>query len=181
MRQQHRPVTLLISSFLLPCLFLAPRAAQTTPSPRRRRPHRRTRQSSRCTFNPQSISLFLSDIVTVTTTMTVLPTLPVLLAPNSLPLLTPNHRSYPINPIHQDPPMSLPWILNKSTMLMGVDVSHPDPGNQGDSMAAVVSRAHYLLNFSLLHTAPLTAPIDTSLLPSSSSLLHISLALRSAL
>jgi hypothetical protein len=86
--------------------------------------------------------------------------------PHGMPLLTPNHRSYPIYPIHQDPPMSLPWILNKSTMLMGVDVSHPDPGNQGDSMAAVVSRAHHLLYCSLLLSAPLTAPIDTSLLPS---------------
>ena len=38
----------------------------------------------------------------------------------------------------QDPPMSLPWILNESTMMMGVDVSHPDLGQQGDSMAAVV-------------------------------------------
>ena len=34
--------------------------------------------------------------------------------------------------------MSLPWILNESTMMMGVDVSHPDLGQQGDSMAAVV-------------------------------------------
>ena len=35
--------------------------------------------------------------------------------------------------------MSMPWTLDLSTMLMGVDVSHPDAGQQGDSMAAVVS------------------------------------------
>ena len=41
----------------------------------------------------------------------------------------------------QDPPLSLPWQLDVPTMMMGVDVSHPDPGHQGDSMAAVVSQS----------------------------------------
>jgi hypothetical protein len=35
--------------------------------------------------------------------------------------------------------VSLPWLCDVPTMFMGIDVSHPDPGHRGDSMAAVVS------------------------------------------
>ena len=39
----------------------------------------------------------------------------------------------------QDPPASISWLFDEPCMLMGVDVTHPDPGHDGPSMAAVVS------------------------------------------
>lgn len=38
----------------------------------------------------------------------------------------------------QDPPNSLMWAFNKPCMLVGVDVSHPEPGSTKESIAAVV-------------------------------------------
>jgi eukaryotic translation initiation factor 2C len=41
--------------------------------------------------------------------------------------------------IFQDPPASLCWILDEPTMLVGIDLSHPEPGQRdGKSIAAVV-------------------------------------------
>lgn len=38
----------------------------------------------------------------------------------------------------QSPPASLSWIFDKPCMLVGIDVSHPEPGSMKPSMAAVV-------------------------------------------
>ena len=38
----------------------------------------------------------------------------------------------------QSPPASLSWIFDKPCMLVGIDVSHPEPGADRQSMAAVV-------------------------------------------
>jgi eukaryotic translation initiation factor 2C len=38
----------------------------------------------------------------------------------------------------QDPPASLSWVFDKRCMLVGIDVSHPDPGSDKESLAAVV-------------------------------------------
>jgi hypothetical protein len=37
------------------------------------------------------------------------------------------------------PPKSISWIFDEPCMLMGMDVSHPDPGHEGKSIAAVVA------------------------------------------
>ena len=39
----------------------------------------------------------------------------------------------------QDPPQSLSWLFDKPCMLMGIDVSHAEPGKDRESMAAVVA------------------------------------------
>ena len=47
----------------------------------------------------------------------------------------------PSNPgvsVYQDPPNSLSWLFDKPCMLVGIDVSHAEPGTERDSMAAVV-------------------------------------------
>lgn len=41
-------------------------------------------------------------------------------------------------PIFQQPPASLMWIFDRPCMLVGIDVSHPDPGSDRPSIAAVV-------------------------------------------
>ena len=38
----------------------------------------------------------------------------------------------------QSPPASLSWVFDKPCMLVGIDVSHPEPGSTNESMAAVV-------------------------------------------
>ncbi len=38
----------------------------------------------------------------------------------------------------QSPPVSISWVFDKPTMLVGMDISHPEPGENGSSMAAVV-------------------------------------------
>lgn len=38
----------------------------------------------------------------------------------------------------QDPPASLSWLFDKTCMLVGIDVSHADPGSDRPSLAAVV-------------------------------------------
>lgn len=40
--------------------------------------------------------------------------------------------------IFQDPPASMSWIFDKPCMLVGIDVSHPEPGSDKPSLAAVV-------------------------------------------
>jgi eukaryotic translation initiation factor 2C len=40
--------------------------------------------------------------------------------------------------VFQSPPASLSWIFDRPCMLVGIDVSHPEPGMQRESMAAVV-------------------------------------------
>eukprot|EP01039_Chlorochromonas_danica_P004141 gene4141-4546_t len=40
--------------------------------------------------------------------------------------------------VWQDPPTSISWLFDKPTMLVGMDVSHPEPGSDAPSMAAVV-------------------------------------------
>jgi len=39
----------------------------------------------------------------------------------------------------QEPPASLSWLFDKPCMLMGLDVSHPEPGSENPSVAAVVA------------------------------------------
>jgi eukaryotic translation initiation factor 2C len=39
----------------------------------------------------------------------------------------------------QDPPSSISWMFEKATMLVGIDVSHPEPGSTKPSMAALVA------------------------------------------
>ena len=46
--------------------------------------------------------------------------------------------------IFQDPPNSLSWLFDKPCMLVGIDVSHPEPGSERESMAAVVCILRYL-------------------------------------
>jgi len=41
--------------------------------------------------------------------------------------------------IFQDPPASLSWVFDKPCMLVGMDVSHAEPGSNRESMAAVVA------------------------------------------
>ena len=45
----------------------------------------------------------------------------------------------PVAPTFQDPPQSLSWLFDKPCMLMGIDVSHAEPGSDRESMAAVVA------------------------------------------
>ena len=40
--------------------------------------------------------------------------------------------------VFQSPPGSISWVFDKPTMLVGMDVSHPEPGEQGAPMASVV-------------------------------------------
>ncbi len=40
--------------------------------------------------------------------------------------------------VFQDPPNSLSWLFDKHCMLVGVDVSHAEPGSDRESLAAVV-------------------------------------------
>lgn len=47
--------------------------------------------------------------------------------------------SAPSQTTFQDPPASLSWLFDKPCMLVGVDVSHADPGSDRESMAAVVA------------------------------------------
>ena len=42
-------------------------------------------------------------------------------------------------PVFQDPPQSLSWLFDKPCMLVGIDVSHADPGVEKESLAAVVA------------------------------------------
>jgi hypothetical protein len=39
----------------------------------------------------------------------------------------------------QSPPKSISWVFDEPCMLVGMDVSHPDPGHEGKSIAAVVA------------------------------------------
>jgi len=39
----------------------------------------------------------------------------------------------------QPPPASIGWVFDKPTMLEGMDISHPEPGELGASMASVVA------------------------------------------
>jgi len=41
--------------------------------------------------------------------------------------------------LFQDPPASLSWLFDKPCMLVGIDVSHAEPGSDRESMAAVVA------------------------------------------
>lgn len=41
-------------------------------------------------------------------------------------------------PVYQDPPASLSWVFDKPCMLVGIDVSHAEPGSDRRSVAAVV-------------------------------------------
>lgn len=55
--------------------------------------------------------------------------------------------------VFQDPPCSLPWQLNDSFMLVGIDVTHPEPGSTESSKAAIVgsydkNAVHYVSYFS---------------------------------
>jgi len=56
-----------------------------------------------------------------------------------------NHTLIPRAPVKpgsglfQDPPASLSWLFDKPCMLVGIDVSHAEPGSDRESMAAVVS------------------------------------------
>ena len=38
----------------------------------------------------------------------------------------------------QAPPKSISWVFDEPCMLVGIDVSHPEPGQRGKSMTAVV-------------------------------------------
>ena len=55
-----------------------------------------------------------------------------------------NHTLVPRAPVKagtgvfQDPPNSLSWLFDKHCMLVGIDVSHAEPGSDRESMAAVV-------------------------------------------
>lgn len=76
--------------------------------------------------------------------------------------------------------MSQPWILNSSTMMMGVDVSHPDPGHQGDSMAAVVrtckrSDPRVILIISIIEAFRLSGCITTQMRETSQFVTPLSL------
>jgi len=42
-------------------------------------------------------------------------------------------------PTFQSPPASIGWVFDEPTMLIGMDISHPEPGEQGMSMASVVA------------------------------------------
>lgn len=39
--------------------------------------------------------------------------------------------------VFQDPPVSISWLFDKPCMLVGIDVSHAEPGSDRESMAAV--------------------------------------------
>jgi hypothetical protein len=51
----------------------------------------------------------------------------------------PSHMMANVPAVFQKPPASLSWLFDEPCMLMGMDISHPDPGHQGCSVAAVVS------------------------------------------
>ena len=43
-----------------------------------------------------------------------------------------------VPPTFQDPPASLSWVFDKHCMLVGIDTSHPEPGSDKKTVAAVV-------------------------------------------
>lgn len=47
-------------------------------------------------------------------------------------------RDAPREAVFQDPPVSLCWVMDKPCMLVGIDVSHAEPGSNRESTAAVV-------------------------------------------
>jgi eukaryotic translation initiation factor 2C len=54
----------------------------------------------------------------------------------------------------QDPPASISWLFDKLCMLVGIDVSHAEPGSDKDSLAAVVgtmngSASQYVAHLSI--------------------------------
>jgi len=48
--------------------------------------------------------------------------------------------------VFQDPPQSISWLFDRPAMLIGIDVSHPEPGSDKDSTAAVVGSIDGRLN-----------------------------------
>lgn len=52
--------------------------------------------------------------------------------------LEPKDQAAAAGKTFQSPPASLSWIFDKPCMLVGIDVSHPEPGADRQSMAAVV-------------------------------------------
>ena len=50
-------------------------------------------------------------------------------------------------PIFQDPPASLCWVLDKPCMLVGIDLSHPEPGAGKESVSAVVMKSNLFDSF----------------------------------
>lgn len=44
----------------------------------------------------------------------------------------------PTTKVYQDPPASLCWVFDKPCMVVGIDVSHAEPGTDRPSVAAVV-------------------------------------------
>jgi eukaryotic translation initiation factor 2C len=57
----------------------------------------------------------------------------------------------------QDPPASISWVMDKPTMLLGIDVSHPEKGQMRPSMAAVVGSMDGRLNQYAAHLSAQTA------------------------
>jgi eukaryotic translation initiation factor 2C len=60
-------------------------------------------------------------------------------------------------PVFQDPPASIGWVFDKPTMLVGLDVSHPEKGMERPSMAAVVASMDGRLNQYAAHLSAQTA------------------------
>ena len=57
----------------------------------------------------------------------------------------------------QDPPASISWVFDKPTMLLGIDVSHPEKGQDRPSMAAVVGSIDGRLNQYAAHLSAQTS------------------------
>jgi len=51
----------------------------------------------------------------------------------------PGRPGPPPQGMFQEPPASLSWLFDKPCMLVGIDVSHAEPGSDRESMAAVVA------------------------------------------
>lgn len=51
----------------------------------------------------------------------------------------PSSNNNKSNSLFQDPPASLSWLFDNPCMLVGIDVSHAEPGSDRESMAAVVA------------------------------------------
>lgn len=48
--------------------------------------------------------------------------------------------------VFQDPPQSISWLFDRPSMLIGIDVSHPESGSDKESAAAVVGSVDGRLN-----------------------------------
>lgn len=63
-------------------------------------------------------------------------------------------------PLFQDPPASLCWVMDKPCMLVGIDVSHAEPGSDRESTAAVVGSMNGQASQYVAHVSSQAARVE---------------------